>query len=209
MNNIPDELFHLLESKSWQALEVKDKELVKKYISESEYHSLHEMFKTTQNYFQKSRPIKAPEKIAFNLKKTFKAHHQRGIMIPLWQAAAVFVMMLTSGWYFFKNQKSIEKQIVNTIHDTVFVPQMAALSQKTIDTVVIYKYIQNHSKDLNSQKKLQVSAMLNAASNEEIEINEPQIRTLSREEIEYRIKNIKTKSMLEDTLYQRIGFASI
>jgi hypothetical protein len=207
-HQIPNELFNLVESKPWSALNENEKTIVLNHLSKEEYKNLHEMFVSTVALNQSEPQLHVPASIKEHLDKTFKKQHQKNIMIPLWQAAAVFLMMLGGFIYYSINSNSIEKVIVNTLHDTVYVPQIVSSEIKKTDTVIVYRYVNaiKHNNNKTSQYKKQVKAN---ESNEVVALPVSQIRTLNHEEIKRNLKNIKNKSMLEDTLYQKIGYASI
>jgi hypothetical protein len=209
LNHIPDELFNLVESKAWQMLSEVEKQKVLKYLTEEEYNSLHFTFNETKIYFHDHKNIKAPESLSVNLERKFNNHHKKNYMVPLWQVAAILVVMFGTFLYVLKNQNTIEKQIVNTIHDTLYVPQIAEADKKETDTIIIYKYItvpNNYHKNKSGKLNATSTSILNASTKE---VREPLIRTLSPDEIKNCIKNKNSKSMFEDTLYHKIGYASI
>lgn len=209
MNHIPDELFNLLENKNWQALLDNEKAFVLKFISEEEYIEMHHAFVETELHFKKNQQQKAPDKIVKNLTEIYHNNYQKSKMIPIWQAAAVFIGMIGISIYFYTHQKIVEKKIVSIIHDTLYVPQMASLQTKITDTVIVYKYI-NGSKNITTMNSNNELVEQNYENNtNEIEITVPLIRTMSPETILSNSKIIKNKSIKEDSLVQKIGFASI
>jgi hypothetical protein len=208
MNTIPNELFNLVESKAWSALDEHEKAVVLKHLSKEEYSNLHEMFVSTVALNQSELQLHVPTSIKEHLDKAFKKQHQKNIMIPLWQAAAVFMIMLGGFVLYSINNNEVEKAIVNTLRDTVFVPQIVSSEVKKTDTVIVYRYVKVNK--YNNNKTLQQSMQSKEdKSNDAVALPVSQIRTLSHEEIKRNLKNIKNKSMLEDTLYQKIGYASI
>jgi hypothetical protein len=199
MNHITDELFNLIETKPWLALQETEKELVLKLITQEEYQQLHKMFAATTKLNEINDDIMVSPAVKKNLDKAFDAHHQKAIMIPLWHAAAVFLIVFGGFLFYFLNQSSMENTIANTIHDTLYVPQIVERTEKITDTVMVYKYI-TIGKKQNAQTTI---------SNHTIDIPVAQIRTLSPEEIKNSTRNYKNKSMQEDTLFKKIGYASI
>ena len=145
-NHIPDELLILIENKNWQSLSDNEKEMVLSVISNEEYTELHHMFAETEVHFKKNQNQKAPDKIAKNLSEIYHKNYQKSTMIPLWQAAAVFVGMLGISIYFYTHQKTVEKKMVSIIHDTLYIPQLASIQTKRTDTVDVYKYINGSKK---------------------------------------------------------------
>ncbi len=206
MQQIPNELFNLVESKPWSALNENEKTLVLNHISKEEYNNLHDMFLSTIALNQAEHQLMLPLSVKEHLDKTFKKQHQKNIMIPLWQAAAVFVMMLGGFIYYSINSNSIEKVIVNTLRDTVYVPQIVSSEVKKTDTVIVYRYVNTNKYNKTLQQSMQSKE---DKSNDAVALPVSQIRTLNHEEIKRTLKNIKNKSMLEDSLYQKIGYASI
>ena len=208
MNEIPNEIFNLVERKAWSALDDKEKALVLKHLTMEEYNNLHEIFMSTVALNQAEQHLHVPTSIKENLDKAFKKQHQKNMMIPLWQAAAVFLMMIGGFVYYVFHHSAIEKVIVNTIHDTLYVPQLVSNEVKKTDTVIVYRYVNaNKSNNSNASKSIE-QVQINEAS-KALTMPVSQIRTLSEEEIRRSIKNAKNKSMLEDTLYHKIGYASI
>lgn len=206
--HIPNELFNLVESKPWSALNENDKTLVLNYISKEEYDNLHKMFISTITLNSTEQHLTLPLSIKTQLDKTFKKQHQKSIMIPLWQAAAVLVMMLGGFVFYSIRSNAMDKVIVNTIRDTVYVPQIVSSEVKKTDTVIVYRYVNSNTS--KSNKNNQFNRQINIyESNNVMAMPVSQIRTLSRDEIKRNLKNIKNKSMLEDTLYHKIGYASI
>jgi hypothetical protein len=209
MNQIPNELFILIESKDWIVLLATEKAMVLKYLTQEEYDNMRKIYKATIVLNQANEhTILPPVSIKENLDKQFKAKHQKTIMIPLWQAAAVFLLMLSGFVYYSVDRKNLEKTIVSTIHDTLFVPQYVETTPKLIDTVVIYKYLKTSNNSTNVPQLTMEPTSLRTTQNQ-AELPVAQIRTLSVEEIKSSIKNVKSKSMDEDTLYRKIGYASI
>jgi predicted Fe-S protein YdhL (DUF1289 family) len=47
MNEIPNEIFNLVESKAWSALDDNEKAVVLKHLTMEEYNNLHEIFMST------------------------------------------------------------------------------------------------------------------------------------------------------------------
>jgi hypothetical protein len=207
-HQMPIELFNLVESKPWFALNENEKTIVLNHLSKEEYNNLHEMFVSTIALNQAEQELHAPTSIKQHLDRTFKKQHQKNIMIPLWQAAAVFVLMLGGFIYYSINSNSIEKVIVNTIHDTLYVPQIVSTEIKKTDTVIVYRYV-NSNNDNSNKISANNKQIKPKESNDVVALPVSQIRTLSHEEIKNSLKNLKNKSMLEDTLYQKIGYASI
>lgn len=205
MNHIPDQLFNLLENKSWQELNETEKIYVLKHLTEDEYINLHQLFFATQT-IQKANHVEVPASIKRNLDKAFKKEHQKTLMIPLWQAAAVFLIVFGAMMYYTLNLKNIEKGMVQTIHDTLYVPQIVESKSKTIDTLVVYKYVEN--KQLERRERKSENVVRNISSNH-MDMPVALIRTLDAEEIKSSLKRVKNKSMQEDTLYHKIGYASI
>jgi len=208
MNKIPDELFNLIESKAWPELLPTEKEMVLNFCTQEEYSNIHQIYKATIDINQADQQIMLPPSIKENLDKKFKTQHQKTIMIPLWQAAAVIVMMLSGFVYYSFNKTGIEKTIVNTIHDTLFVPQYVETNAKLTDTIFIYRNQEQTKKVHPGNSTINESFAVNTSQNPK-ELPVSQIRTLSVEEIKSSIKNLKSKSMEEDTLYRKIGYASI
>lgn len=206
--HIPNELFNLVESKPWSALNENDKTLVLNYISKEEYDNLHKMFISTMALNSTEQHLTLPLSIKTHLDKTFKKHHQKSIMIPLWQAAAVLVMMLGGFVFYSIRSNAMDKVIVNTIRDTVYVPQIVSSEVKKTDTVIVYRYVNSNTSKSNKNNQFNRQININE-SNNVMAMPVSQIRTLSRDEIKRNLKNIKNKSMLEDTLYHKIGYASI
>ncbi len=208
MQQIPNELFNLVESKPWSALNENEKTLVLNHISKEEYNNLHDMFISTVALNQAEHQLMLPVSVKEHLDKTFKKQHQKNILIPLWQAAAVFMMMLGGFVLYSFNSHEVEKVIVNTLRDTVYVPQIVSSEVKKTDTVIVYRYV--NANKYNNNKTLQQSMQSKEdKSNDAVALPVSQIRTLNHEEIKRNLKNIKNKSMLEDTLYKKIGYASI
>jgi hypothetical protein len=205
---IPNELFNLVESKPWTALNENEKTLVLNHISKEEYINLHEMFVSTILLNRAEQDLMMPITAKEYLDKTFNRQHQKNIMIPLWQAAAVFIIMLAGFVLYSINSNNVEKVIVNTLRDTVYVPQIVSSEIKKTDTIIVYRYV-NSNKYTNNNASQYNKQVKESKSNDGMVLPVSQIRTLSRDEIKRNLKNIKNKSMLEDTLYQKIGYASI
>lgn len=208
MKQIPNQLFELIESKPWNALTENEKEFILIHLSMETYSELHEMFMSAASLNKAEKQLVVPTSIKDNLDKTFKKQHQESYKVPLWQAAAVLLVMLGGFVYYTLNNQSIEKVIVNTIHDTIFVPKIVSTEVKTTDTVIVYHYV--NAKTIATNKSSKVGDKTTISENDEA-ITKPvsRIRTLSHEEIKNSIHNLKNKSMFEDTLYQKIGYASI
>lgn len=206
MNQIPDELFGLIESKSWLELNNHEKNMVLGYLSEEEFTKMHEVFLATTELNARENEMDLPAAIKHKLDQQFKVHHQKGAMIPLWQAAAVFLVLLSGFLFYAITQNRSENKIVNIIHDTLYVPQYVETQSKKTDTVIVYRYKENNKQGFTS--KYDVQKDMNNTSEQAV-LPVAQIRALSIEEIKSSIKNIKNKSMLEDTLYRKIGYASI
>ncbi|HRG57837.1 MAG TPA: hypothetical protein PK323_02710 [Bacteroidia bacterium] len=209
LNQIPDELFNLIENKTWQSLLDSEKAIVLKFITEEEYLEMHHAFAETELHFKSKQNQKAPDKIAKHLSEIYHKNYQKSTMIPLWQAAAVFIGMIFVSVYFYATQKTVEKKIVSIIHDTLYVPQMASLQTKKVDTVIVYKYINSSNKTNAGNSLNDFVVQKNIHNNNENEITVPLFRTMSPETILTNSKIIKNKSIKEDSLVQKIGFASI
>ena len=208
MNQIPNEIFNLVESKAWSALDDNEKAVVLKHLNMEEYNNLHEIFMSTVALNEREQHLNLPATIKENLDKAFKKQHQKNMMIPLWQAAAVFLMMMGGFAYYFFHHSAIEKVIVNTIHDTLYVPQLVSTEIKKTDTVIVYRYVNSNQSGNNKNSQFNEQANVKEINNV-MAMPVSQIRTLNEEEIKRSIKNAKNKSMLEDTLYHKIGYASI
>jgi len=208
MPQISNELFNLIESKPWLALNENEKTYVLNHLSMEEYNNLHDMFLSTVALNQSEQQLTLSLSVKEHLEKTFKKQHQKNAMIPLWQAAAVFIMMFGGFAFYILKISTMEKVIVNTIHDTVYVPKIVSSEIKKTDTVIVYQYLNsNKSNRLNTLNIHEQVPVYETNNNAELPVS--QIRTLSTDEIKNCLKNIKNKSMLEDTLYQKIGYASI
>lgn len=208
MNQIPNEIFNLVESKAWSALDDNERAVVLMHLTMEEYNNLHEIFMSTVALNQAEQHLYVPASIKENLDKAFKKQHQKSMMIPLWQAAAVFLMMIGGFAYYVFHHSAIEKVIVNTIHDTLCVPQLVSNEVKKTDTLIVYRYV-NAIKSNNSSASKSIEQVHINETSKAMAMPVSQIRTLSQEEIKRSIKNAKNKSMLEDTLYHKIGYASI
>lgn len=208
MNQIPNEIFNLVESKAWSALDDNERAVVLMHLTMEEYNNLHEIFMSTVALNQAEQHLYVPASIKENLDKAFKKQHQKSMMIPLWQAAAVFLMMIGGFAYYVFHHSAIEKVIVNTIHDTLYVPQLVSNEVKKTDTLIVYRYV-NAIKSNNSSESKSIEQVHINETSKAMAMPVSQIRTLSQEEIKRSIKNAKNKSMLEDTLYHKIGYASI
>jgi hypothetical protein len=208
MNQIPNEIFNLVESKAWSALDDNERAVVLMHLTMEEYNNLHEIFMSTVALNQAEQHLYVPASIKENLDKAFKKQHQKSMMIPLWQAAAVFLMMIGGFAYYVFHHSAIEKVIVNTIHDTLYVPQLVSNEVKKTDTLIVYRYV-NAIKSNNSSASKSIEQVHINETSKAMAMPVSQIRTLSQEEIKRSIKNAKNKSMLEDTLYHKIGYASI
>jgi hypothetical protein len=208
MNQIPNEIFNLVESKAWSALDDNERAVVLMHLTMEEYNNLHEIFMSTVALNQAEQHLYVPASIKENLDKAFKKQHQKSMMIPLWQAAAVFLMMIGGFAYYVFHHSAIEKGIVNTIHDTLCVPQLVSNEVKKTDTLIVYRYV-NAIKSNNSSASKSIEQVHINETSKAMAMPVSQIRTLSQEEIKRSIKNAKNKSMLEDTLYHKIGYASI
>ena len=204
-NNIPDHLFQWIESKDWQDLNESEKSIAGGYLSELEYTDLRLVFLSAQEVYKMNTQVEVPVAIKQNLDKAFKMQHQKTILIPLWQAAAVLLCMLSGFVYYAFHTKAIEKTIVNTIHDTLYVPQYVESKSKNNDTIVVYKYIRNKKSNAGKQA---ITVNVNVPESE-IYLPAVQMRTLGPDEIKNSSANIKNRSMQEDTLVHKIGFASI
>lgn len=204
-NNIPDTLMQWLESRAWSDLSETEKSIAGGYLSAHEYTDLRQLFLSTQDFYKINAHVELPGTIKQNLDKAFKIQHQKGMLIPLWQAAAVLLCILSGFVFYTMHVHGIEKTIVNTIHDTLYVPQYVESKSKNRDTVVVYKYIQSASYNAG---KVNTALNVNESKHENY-LPTAQNRALSPDEIKNRSGNIKNKSMQEDTLYRKIGYASI
>lgn len=63
MNEIPNEIFNLVESKAWSALDDKEKALVLKHLTMEEYNNLHEIFMSTVALNQAEQHLHVPTSI--------------------------------------------------------------------------------------------------------------------------------------------------
>ena len=99
--------------------------------------------------------------------------------------------------------------MVSIIHDTLYIPQLASIQTKRTDTVVVYKYINGSKNTANTYLESKIEIQKKENSINEVEITVPLIRTMSPETIIANSKMIKNKSIKEDSLAQKIGYASI
>ncbi len=178
MNQIPNEIFNLVESKAWSTLDDKEKAVVLKHLTMEEYNNLHEIFMSTVALNEHEQHLYVPTSIKENLDKAFKKQHQQNMMIPLWQAAAVLLVMLGGFVYYTFHNSAIEKVIVNTIHDTLYVPQIVSTEIKKTDTVIVYRYVNaNKSNNSNASKSIEQVQMNETSKAMATPVS--QIRTLS------------------------------
>jgi hypothetical protein len=206
--SIPEKIIALLEEISFENLTAVQKEEVQKYLTKEEYIKLHRMYQQMEGHFVEDRLIHSPE----NLNKRFAASiikkSKSGAFIPLWQAAAVIILM-TAGWVITALIQSESKTLVQNIHDTVYVASKEPSVIIKTDTVILYKTVFKSEKDIQKATSTIKSAIREEEPAIEMTSSTGGIRVINNDELHYLLEQKKSRSMAEDSLYRRIGFAGI
>lgn len=194
IDNCPDELVNLLQTKSFNQLKEEEKELVLSYLSQEEY----------ENYFYASNSLKVlfdedetvPEKFHqfFSEQKKPK---QFVLQLQAWHLAASFIL-ISSLWIWSLKLKSKPEMIVQNVHDTIYLSNANSPEiSKIYDTIFIHKNIITERKSKTFKKD--TAAIFENKSNEEIQIN--QLNALRNKR---KNKGIKGDSLLKNFEFVRI-----
>lgn len=134
--NMNPAFLKILENKSWQDLDEKDKALLPRELTESEYHRMHETLVHSRKTLKDTPepPAALKERLLEAMKARNKVEPNRPSMlyralnhrIPLWQAAASILLLLGVVGSFRSEPRMIEKT------DTVYVHQKDTIYLESI-----------------------------------------------------------------------------
>lgn len=219
MNNenlIPDEIMDLVHHKAFTNLSAEEKTLVETFVTAREYDELYQAAQMTTQYFKDA--IAPSFRVKKNLDEAFQQKHRnkKSILlapIELWKVAAVFLLFLGASLWYLKQNIAPDQPNNLLAHDTVFVEKKNDIIQHIIDTVIEYKYIQDASKEKAKSRIKNVVADNNhgqdTADIQPLKSEDIGIRTLQAEDLYKDLPNNNGKSMQEDELVKRFGFAKI
>jgi hypothetical protein len=204
---LPEKIWLLIEKIPYEELNADQKELVARYLSEESYLQLSFASRTMHQHLAADKQSPVPERLNERFFDSIQSK-KKTYTIPLWQAAAVFVLM-TAGWLLSLIFRTESSMVMNTIHDTVYVAQSIPTTVIQRDTVYIYKASQQ-----KKNKKVESPLMPNRlktvqeTSNNLVAVDGG-IRLIEGEELINKLQQGKGISMAEDSLYKRIGYAGI
>lgn len=204
---LPEKIWLLIEKIPFEELSEEQKKLVAKYLSEESYLQLSFASRTLQEQLQEDKKNPVPERLNQRFKESLQSR-KKNYSIPLWQAAAIFVVM-AAGWLLSFLIQTESRIVMQTIHDTVYVAQTVPSPVLQRDTVYIYKERAARQNEKKQNRGISNRIQESRETTNPVATVDAGIRVIAGEELINKLQQGKGISMAEDSLYKRIGYAGI
>ena len=204
-SSLPEKIIQLIENKTFEQLSREEQNEVLNFLTLEEYHQFHQLQKQIKLNLQQDKSINPSDSLNRRFAASINEGNPTRRMVPLWQAAAGFILPL-GAWLFTLIVQSEQQTLVKTLQDTVYVSVVKPEYILKKDTVIVYKEVpKKNNPNLTSQKSLPPIHNINPS----IQPVEAGIRVIDREELQYHLEQRKNSSMAEDSIYRRIGYTGI
>ncbi|MES2778672.1 MAG: hypothetical protein V4651_02135 [Bacteroidota bacterium] len=215
MENIPDQLFDLLEQKEFHELNAEEQAGVLACMDKQTYTSMRNASVLSHNFFEGEKPIDVnPAQLQQLLKKVETKHltEQPAIVwnkpVALWKVAALFLLLGGGSLIFIlANQNQVIRTSYITQLDTVFVEKEVP-AEKIHDTVYIGYERKQQKQHTHRAERLPTEHYLTPAQDANIPTMSD-VNIVRIKEKDEPINNKKGNSIKDDSLINAFGFVTL
>jgi hypothetical protein len=127
-NQLPEKLKTLLLENTIEELAERDKQQILKYMTTKELEQYEQLIQKTKSAMDEPLSLSQKAKAGELRKLVTQKRHPKIAWwkrpVPLWQAAAVILMMLIGGYLILNEASKGQQKIYTSIHDTLYIKQI-------------------------------------------------------------------------------------